>query len=88
MSDFLHSREYLTEGDIAVLDCDTQCNFMILDDNNFYRYKNGQECTYYGGFFKMFPAKIAAPHSGYWNVVIDLGGGSANIRYSLNYLKK
>ncbi|MCL8351519.1 DUF1883 domain-containing protein [Acinetobacter baumannii] len=26
------------------------------------------------------------PHTGTWNVVIDLGGGRANIRYNLSYL--
>jgi hypothetical protein len=87
MSQFLHTREYLDSGNVAVLDCDTQCNFMLLTDSNFNNYKRGGRYQYYGGYFKIFPAKISAPHSDHWNVVIDLGGGSATIKHSLRFLK-
>ncbi|MGA2468116.1 MAG: DUF1883 domain-containing protein [Thermodesulfobacteriota bacterium] len=85
---FIHSREFLNEGDIVMLNCDTQCNFMLTDDLNFSSYKSGGHFNYYGGHFKMFPARIAVPHSGYWNITIDLGGGSANIRYDLQVIKR
>ncbi|MBU1370401.1 MAG: DUF1883 domain-containing protein [Bacteroidetes bacterium] len=84
---FIHSREYLNQGDVVHLDCDTQCNFMITDDLNFSSYKRGGKFSYYGGHFDRFPAKITVPRSGYWNVTIDLGGGSASIRYNLSYIK-
>jgi len=87
MSQFLHTREYLDSGNVAVLDCDTQCNFMLLTDSDFSSYKRGGRFQYYGGHFKMFPAKISVPHSDHWNVVIDLGGGTAKIRHSLRFLK-
>lgn len=84
---FIHAREYLSDGDVVILECDTQCNFRIMDDSNFHSFKNRGSCTYYGGFFTHFPARIVAPHSGSWNVVIDLAGGRANIQYNLSYLK-
>jgi len=87
MSDFITSRDYYNAGDIVVLNCDTQCNFMLLDDSNFSNYKNSRGYNLFGGFFKMFPAKIQVPHAGHWNVVIDLGGGGANIKYSLSVIK-
>ncbi len=87
MSDFIHSREYLSAGDVVVLDCDTQCNFMLTDDSNFSSYRSGKPYTYYGGKFEYFPAQITAPSTGYWNITIDLGGGRANIQYSLNVIK-
>jgi hypothetical protein len=85
--DFIHSWDYYDEGDIVVLNCDTQCNFTIMDDSNFSSYRHGGRHSYYGGHFKYFPARIVVPSSGYWNVVIDLGGGSASIRYSLSSIK-
>lgn len=85
--DFIHSRDYFNQGDVVVLSCDTQCNFMLMDDSNFESYKHSQSRNYYGGFFEYFPAKIVVPHSGNWNVVIDLGGGRANIRYGLKVIK-
>ena len=87
MSDFIHSRDYFNAGDVVVLNCDTQCNFTLMDDSNFSSYERGQGHRYYGGFFRYFPAKITVPHSGHWNVAIDLGGGSANIRYGLKVLR-
>jgi hypothetical protein len=60
---------------------------MLLDDTNFRYYKGGERFHYFGGHFKMFPAKIPVPSSGYWNIVIDLGGGQANIKYAIDILK-
>ena len=88
MSDFIHSREHFSQGDVAVLNCDTQCNFLLLDDHNFNNFKSGRDYRYFGGFYKMFPAKIQAPQSGYWNMVVNLGGGSANIRYGLSVIRR
>jgi hypothetical protein len=85
---FIHTREFLSAGDVAVLECDTQCNFRLTDDLNFAAFERGDAHTYYGGFFTHFPARIPVPSTGYWNVTIDLGGGSANIRYSLSYIKR
>lgn len=87
MANFLHDRQFLSAGDIAVLNCDTQCNFMLLDDSNFSRYKMGSSYEYYGGFFQYFPARITVPRTTAWNVVVDLGGGSATIRHSISYIR-
>jgi hypothetical protein len=84
---FIHAREHLSGGDVVILDCDTQCNFMITTDSNFSCYRRSDSFRYYGGHFKRFPARIIAPHSDNWNVTIDLGGGRANIRYSLSYVR-
>lgn len=85
--DFIHSREHLDAGDSVVLNCDTQCNFTLMDDVNFSSFKSGQGHEYYGGFFERFPARVTAPRSGYWNIVLDLAGGSANIRYKFTIIR-
>ena len=85
---FIHAREHLNQGDVVRLDCDTQCNFMITDDSNFSRFKQGGQFEYFGGKATHFPATITVPRTGYWNVTIDLGGGNANIRYNLSYEKR
>lgn len=84
---FIHSRECLNEGDVVVLNCDTQCNFMLTNDVNFSAYRRGGQFRYYGGHFKRFPARIVVPETGNWNITIDLGGGQAQIRYSLNVIR-
>ncbi len=87
-ADFLTGSEYLHAGDIVQLDCDTQCNFILLDAANFRAYQRGDSFRHSGGFFTHFPAQIVVPTTGTWNWVIDLGGGQANIRHSVSYIKQ
>lgn len=87
MSDFIHAKEHLNQGDTVVVNCSHQCNVMLMTDTNYHSYRRGQRFQYYGGFFRMLPARITAPATGYWNIVLDLGGGSANIKYSINVIR-
>ena len=87
MANFIHAREFLDDGDVVIVNCDHQCNVLVMSDSDFSNYKRGGQFHYHGGFYKMLPARIAVPHSGHWNTVIDLGGGRANIRYNIGYLK-
>ena len=84
---FLHRREYLDEGDVVMVDCSHRCNVRLMDDSDFASYRRGGRHQYYGGYYERFPARIPVPHSGYWNITLDLGGGSATIRHSINILK-
>lgn len=83
---FLHQREYMRGGDVVVVDCDHQCNVRLTDDLNFSAFRSGRRHNYYGGFYQRLPAQITVPHDGYWNVTLDLGGGSAHIRHSIRVL--
>jgi Domain of unknown function (DUF1883) len=68
----IRGREHLNSGQSVRVDCDTQCNIMVMDDTNYNRYRSGRDLNYYGCFYEWFPATITPPHAGYWNVVIDL----------------
>lgn len=84
---FVHSREYLHAGDIVVVNCNYQCNVMLMDDANYRSYRTGARFTYYGGHYTRLPAKITAPCDGWWNVILDLGGRSARIQYNIGVIK-
>lgn len=84
---FIHSREYLSAGDIVVVDCSHQSNVMITDDNNFRNFKSSRSFNYHGGSYDYFPVRIQVPHTGYWNITIDLAGRKANIRYNISFIK-
>jgi len=85
--DFIHGRKHLAGDQYVRIDCDTQCNVMLTDDANFSQYKRGRSFRYYGGFFKKFPAVLTPPYPGYWNIVVDLGGANATIKYSIQVVK-
>ena len=84
---FLHKREYLMAGDIVVVDCDHRCNVRVMADSDFSSFRQGGRHQYFGGHFDRLPARISVPSSGWWNVTLDLGGGSARIRHSIGFLK-
>lgn len=86
MSEHLHQRLSLNGGDTVRVQCDTQCNIMLMSDSDYSAYKRGSSFHYAGGHFKRFPALLPAPHAGTWNLVMDLGGGSASIRYSVQVI--
>ncbi|RLC51137.1 MAG: DUF1883 domain-containing protein [Candidatus Cloacimonadota bacterium] len=86
---FLHSREYINEGDVVEVMCSHQCNILLLTDTNFQNYKNNRRYSYSnGGFYKMFPARMQVPNTGYWNIVLFLAGGSARIKHTIKIIKK
>jgi hypothetical protein len=87
MSDFIHAREHLKKGDVVRVDCDTQCNVILLSDSEFHKYKNKNSFQCIGGHFMAFPAIIPVPSLGYWNIVIDLGGKSATIRHKITIIR-
>ena len=60
----MHAREYYDAGDIVVVNCDHQCNAMVMDDSNFQGYRSGRQFHYYGGHYTMLPAQIVIPNSG------------------------
>ncbi len=84
--EFIHAREFLSDGQSVRVDCDTQSNVMLTDDSNFNSFRNGNSFRYTGGHYTHFPVILTPPHSGYWNITIDLAGGSANIRYSFTVI--
>jgi len=84
---FLHQREYLNEGDVVVVDCSHRCNIRLMGDSDFQSYRRGGSHRYHGGHYDRLPARIVVPGDGYWNITLDLGGGSASIRHSIGILK-
>lgn len=84
---YLHTREYLHQGDMVVVDCSHRCNVRLMSDADFSSYRQGGRHQYYGGYYERLPARIAVPQDGYWNVTLDLGGGSASIRHSIRILR-
>ena len=63
-----------------------QANVILLDRQNFNNYKNGKKFNYIGGNYKSSPIILIPPHPGHWFVVIDLGGYSGTLKYSVRVI--
>lgn len=81
----IHARENLSGGDAFVVNCTHQSNVLVMDDVNFRRYQSGERATYYGGFFKRFPAQVRVPTSGPWNVLLECPQGA---RYGIQTIRR
>ncbi|WP_405054290.1 DUF1883 domain-containing protein [Telmatospirillum sp.] len=84
---FVHTREYLNRGDLVVVDCSHRCNIRLMSDPEFQSYRSGGRHRYFGGHYDRLPARIPVPEDGWWNITLDLGGGSASIRHNIRVLK-
>lgn len=84
---FIHAESQLDAGEVAVIELDSQANVMLMDDPNFSSYKSGRSFRYHGGLAKRSPVRLAAPHAGHWNVVVDMGGYSGSVRAGVSFLR-
>lgn len=88
MADFLHSDlGYVSADSVVVVDLGTAANVRLLDSSNFRRYRSGEKHSFYGGYFKKKPVKLAVPESGHWHVVVDLGGYGGRVEASVRVLE-
>ena len=84
---FLHYELDLKSGDVVEVTLDKQANVRLLDSTNYSSYKRGEKHQYYGGLAKISPTKLAAPRSGHWHLVIDLGGYAGQVNASVRTLR-
>ena len=77
---FLHN-EYPDLGpeNIIEVTLDKQANVSLLDDSNFYRYRNGERFEYRGGLATHSPVFISPPYRGRWHLVVDLGSYAGSV---------
>jgi hypothetical protein len=75
---------HLQTGSVVEVTLDSRANVRLLDEPNFRTYTGNGRYRYYGGEAVHSPVRLQVPHSGHWHVAIDLGGGSGQIRSSVN----
>lgn len=84
--DFLHTDFHGGSDKVVLVTLDSQANVMLLDDINFSAYRDGRSFNYFGGWATESPVRLAPSHSGYWHVIVDLGGASGTIRASIRII--
>ncbi len=62
-------------------------NVLLLDNENFAKYKAGYRHTAaQGGWAKVSAVHFVPPHKGHWHVVIDRGGFGGRVAASVRQL--
>jgi hypothetical protein len=83
---FLHSKFDIGPDNTVRVVLDKQANVRLLDDHNFYRYKQGDSHKYFGGHAKESPVHLSPPHYGRWHVVVDHGGYAGSVRAAISVI--
>ena len=85
--DFLHTEFQGSSDEVVLVTLDSQANVMLLDDMNFFAYRDGRSFNYYGGWATRSPIRLVPPHIGHWHVVVDLGGASGTVRAGIRIIR-
>lgn len=77
----------LNEGDTVVVRLrGTAPNVLLLDPENFSRYRAGMHFSYIGGRRSRSPARLVVPRDGHWYVALDLGGRRGRVQGAVSVL--
>ena len=84
---FLQRELNIGPDDAVEVTLDGQANVMLLDTENFDRYRQGESFRYHGGLVKTSPAQLVPPHGGRWHLVVDLGGFPGHVRAGVRVIQ-
>lgn len=80
--------KYLIEGNIVEITFqDTKNNIMLLDANNFSKYRFQKAFSFVGGIYHSSPVYFVVPSSGIWYIVIELKKYQKPVQVTVNILQ-
>ena len=84
---YLHHEFDAGPDDVLEVTLQGRANVLLLDDENYEKYKAGYRHTAtQGGWAKVSPVHFVPPRQGHWHVVIDLGGYPGKVTASVRQL--
>jgi hypothetical protein len=87
MAAVVRERRFLNRGDVVVVQWDHPCSVRLIDDDNLPKLRSGERYAYLGGFYKILPARIVIPKSGYWSLSVGFGEEASQENYRVNYVE-
>jgi len=79
---------FLKDGDVVEVNSDTQANVTLMDDSDYFQLQSGSVPSLLRWFLHSFSRAFGSATLGYWNVVMDLGGGQATVRHSMRVISR
>ena len=84
---FIHMREFMGGGDVAIVDCARECRIMLMNDANFSCYRRGKKFFCRGDTRYPLPASLMAPATGFWNIVLEFAADAPEPRHSVQIVR-
>lgn len=63
-------------------------NIRLMDEVNFRAFRNNGSHRAVAHYVKQSPYLVTVPNAGHWYIVLDLGGASGRIEYSIRLLPR
>ena len=83
--DYLHSELKVADDEVVhVTLSGHSANVLLMDDQNFEKYKKGEAFAYHGGYYTKSPAVLKPPRPGSWHLIVDLGGKPGQVSASVS----
>lgn len=73
--------------DIVQITLNTQAFIRLMKDDDYKKYRFGEEYNFHGGLATVSPANVKPPAAGQWHLVIDQGGKTGDLEAKVNILK-
>ncbi|WP_026766452.1 DUF1883 domain-containing protein [Selenomonas ruminantium] len=77
---------YIGSNRKVEVNIDKTANVILVDANNFSKYKRGHSFQYIGGNMQPGSCTLVTNMSAHWYVVVDLGGRSGEVHASCRIL--
>jgi hypothetical protein len=74
--------------DVLVRLSDSRANVILVDHENFYRYRMGGRFFYRGGLARSRSVKLTIPCEGHWYLVLDLAGRPGRVRGTVKVVER
>lgn len=85
MFEHIHARNYLEKESVIRVHLKDACWVRVMDDMNYNRFRRSEDYRAIVDVVSISPHDVVVPHSGMWNVVLDLNGSAGNIRHRIEY---
>lgn len=72
-----------SKDEIVEITLTNAANVRLMNNSNFYNYRNQERHQYYGSYITRSPYKLVIPSSGIWHVTVDVAGLQRSTRSSL-----
>ena len=85
----IHLHQELDAGpeDVVEVTLDGHANVLLLNPDNYDRYRQGEHYRYHGGLARTSPVRLVPPREGHWHIVVDLGGYPGHVRAGVQLLQ-
>ena len=84
MQALIYDLGYQKKGTTIEIKLPFATNVRLFDKVNCDLFRNKQKHTFYGGYVKVSPYRMAIPEEKHWYIAVDVQGDTSNVNVGIN----